>query len=76
MLVLAQGEEPPDRGLRADFDSSGRVDLEDFFLFADAFGSTDESMGWDPAFDLDASQIVDFDDFFLFADAFGTTAEQ
>jgi len=75
VLVLAPGEEPPAPQLTADFDSSGRVDLEDFFLFADAFGSTDESLGWDSAFDLDASQIVDFDDFFLFADAFGTTVE-
>ncbi len=75
VLVLAPGEEPPGPELPADFDSSGRVDLEDFFLFADAFGTTDENLGWDPDFDLDASLIVDFDDFFLFADAFGSTAD-
>ena len=75
VLVVAPGEEPPGPGLPADFDDSGRVDLEDFFLFADAFGTTDQSLGWDSNFDLDASKIVDFDDFFLFADAFGSTAD-
>ena len=50
----------------ADFDASGRVDLDDFFLFVDAFGGTD------PLFDLDPNGQVDFDDFFLFVDAFGS----
>ena len=47
-----------------DFDGSGVVDFGDFFLFADAFGSTDSR------FDLDGSGVVDFGDFFIFADAF------
>ena len=51
-----------------DFDGSGVVDFGDFFLFADAFGSTDSR------FDLDGSGVVDFGDFFLFADAFGQPA--
>ena len=76
VLVLAPGEEPPSSPAGADFDGSGRVDLDDFFLFSDAFGSTQVSPGWDAAFDLDASGTVDFDDFFLFADAFGTTATE
>ena len=33
-------------GLVGDFNGDGRVDLSDFFLFADAFGGTD------PEFDL------------------------
>ena len=48
-----------------DFDGSGVVDFGDFFLFADAFGTTDAR------FDLDGSGVVDFGDFFIFADAFG-----
>ncbi len=51
--------------LTGDFDRSGRVDLADFFLFADVFGSAE------PAFDLDGSGRVDFADFFIFADHFG-----
>ena len=51
-----------------DFDGDGKVDLSDFFLFAEAFG------GSDPRFDLDASGSVDFADFFLFAEHFGQLA--
>lgn len=49
-----------------DFNGDGRTDFVDFFLFADAYGSTN------PKFDLDGSGIVDFADFFKFVDAFGT----
>ncbi|MCC7263677.1 MAG: DUF1565 domain-containing protein [Candidatus Latescibacteria bacterium] len=48
-----------------DFDRSGVVDFDDFFLFADHFG------GQDPVYDLDRGGTVDFNDFFLFADHFG-----
>ncbi len=49
----------------ADFDNTGVVDFDDFFLFADHFG------GQDPLYDLDRGGTVDFNDFFLFADQFG-----
>ena len=49
-----------------DFNGDGRTDFIDFFLFADAFGSTD------PRFDLDGNGRVDFADFFKFVDAFGS----
>ena len=49
-----------------DFNSDGRTDFIDFFLFADAFGGTDAR------FDLDGNGRVDFADFFKFVDAFGT----
>ncbi len=52
-----------------DFDGDGVVGFADFFLFVDAFDSTD------PHFDLDASGRVDFGDFFLFADHFGQPAQ-
>ena len=48
-----------------DFDGSGMVDLDDFFLFADAFGGTGATC------DMDNSGQVDFDDFFIFAEYFG-----
>ena len=51
--------------LSGDFDGSGRVYFDDFFLFADAFG------GNNPQYDLDNSGTVDFDDFVIFADNFG-----
>ena len=48
-----------------DFNGDGRTDFVDFFLFADAYGSTD------PRYDLDGNGVVDFADFFKFVDAFG-----
>ena len=54
-------------GLAGDYDGNGKVDLFDFFLFADAFGGTD------PEFDLTDDGKVDLFDFFVFADAFGST---
>jgi sugar lactone lactonase YvrE len=53
----------------ADFDRDGKVGLEDFFLFAGAFGR--EGIGDNAAYDLDGSGRIDFDDFFLFAARFG-----
>ncbi|MEW6752651.1 MAG: putative Ig domain-containing protein [Candidatus Latescibacterota bacterium] len=53
--------------LRGDFTGDGRVDLDDFFVFADHFGQVDAR------FDLDGSGgAVNMDDFFVFADLFGT----
>ena len=51
-----------------DFDGDGEASFSDFFLFADAFGSSD------PRFDLDESGTVDFADFFLLADYFADPA--
>ena len=56
-------------GITGDFNNSGSVDFEDFFMFADVFGSTN------PAYDLDDSGRVDFGDFFVFADNFGRKDE-
>jgi len=50
-----------------DFDGDGRVNFTDFFLFIDAYGTTDSR------FDINGSGgTVDADDFFLFADQFGS----
>ena len=50
-----------------DIDGSTAVDYDDFFIFADNFGSDAP----DPAADLDQDSDVDYDDFFIFADNFG-----
>ena len=49
-----------------DFNRDGQVNLLDFFLLADAFGSTLRE------YDLDRDGQVDLDDYFLFANAFQT----
>ena len=58
-------------GTSPDFDGTGKVDLDDFFLFAVGFGQ--DPTGDNVRFDLDGNNKIDFDDFFLFAGAFGKT---
>lgn len=51
--------------------SDDRVDFNDFFLFADHFGTVEGQALYDPLYDLSPNHVVDFDDFFIFADNFG-----
>ena len=70
-LTFAIAVSPPTVTLPTDYDGNGRVDLFDFFLFADAFGEpVDEDS---TRFDLDGNGRVDLFDFFIFADSFGAT---
>jgi PKD repeat protein len=62
-------EEKADPG---DFNGDKAVNFDDFFIFADAFGTGEGEAGYDVAKDLTGNGRVDFDDFFLFADLFGT----
>jgi hypothetical protein len=55
-----------------DFNADGRVDFDDFFMFATVFGTERGKPGYDAAYDLDGSGAVDFNDFFAFAAAFGS----
>lgn len=66
----ADGE--PVLGLFSDEDLL--VDFNDFFLFADKFGTRQDGAGFDPRFDLDGDGEVGFNDFFIFADNFGRLA--
>ncbi len=52
-----------------DFNGDGRTDFADFFLFIDAYGTTDAR------FDLDGNGTVDFADFFKFIDAFNPSGQ-
>jgi len=54
-----------DKKVSPDFNEDGFVDFDDFFLFAQAFGTKDSD------FDLTDDGFVDFDDFFVFANEFG-----
>ena len=49
------------------------VDFDDFFLFADHFGTEEGDEGFDLLFDIVTNGSVDFNDFFRFADDFGKT---
>jgi hypothetical protein len=56
-----------ERRMPADFNGDGVVDFSDFFVFANAFGSSNEVV------DLTGDGVVDFSDFFVFVNAFGST---
>ena len=58
-------------GCGPDFNCDDKVDFDDFFLFAAAFGTNQGEVGFDAKFDLSNSGKVDFEDFFIFAAAFG-----
>jgi hypothetical protein len=61
------------------FGQDNSVDFDDFFIFADHFGSTKADDKYEAAFDLNVTGLskdkVDFDDFFVFADFFGRSVE-
>ena len=52
-------------------DDDDDVDLFDFFLFADAFGTEEGETGHDPCADFNEDDTINLFDFFLFADSFG-----
>lgn len=68
MLLVAAALSPAAanaQGRSADFNGDGRVDFDDLFLFAAAFG------GAEARFDLDGDGKVGFSDFYLFVERFG-----
>ena len=60
----------------ADFDGNGTVDIPDFLLFVDHFGSSRGDGTYDAKYDLDSNGVVGIPDFLIFVDFFGQTARQ
>ena len=60
-------------GPDVDFDADGSVGFSDFILFAQHFGTSSDSGGFDSQFDLDGDGEVGFPDFITFSQSFGTT---
>ncbi|MFA6110127.1 MAG: choice-of-anchor D domain-containing protein, partial [Candidatus Latescibacterota bacterium] len=59
--------------IQGDLDGNAEIGFDDFFIFADAFGSTPSSANWNAGADFDGNGEIGFDDFFIFADNFGKT---
>ena len=57
----------------ADFDGDGQVDVADFLLFVEVFGTRSGQENFDPKYDLNGNGIVDVSDFLIFVDSFGKT---
>lgn len=55
-------------------DEDNDVDLDDFFKFADVFGTKLGDADYNPQADFIPNDIIDLDDFFKFADYFGEVA--
>jgi hypothetical protein len=63
-LVTEDPNQPAPR--TGDADGDGDIDLDDFFVFVEAFLTSDAR------FDFDGNDIVNLDDFFEFSEVFGT----
>ncbi|MCZ6633969.1 MAG: hypothetical protein O7G87_11230 [bacterium] len=57
------------RFLDGDFDRNGEVNLRDFILFAEKFGSTFGDNTYDSRFDMDIDGNIGFSDFVLFSES-------
>ena len=67
--LIVYDDDPP--VIFGDFEPDGDVDIIDFGVFADAFGSTDGDGNYNPAADSEPDSDVDIIDFGKFADNFG-----
>lgn len=59
-----------------DFDDNGIVNMADFMLFGEVFGTRSLDAAYNALMDMDSSGGIDVADFLLFANEFGTTCEQ
>ena len=79
VVVVIQPQDSEGNPIAGWFTRTGsQVDFDDFFAFADAFGSSLGDTTFDTLFDISGSNLepdgqVNFDDFFKFADDFGKT---
>lgn len=62
--------------LLPDFDGNGTVDLPDFLLFVERFGTSRGDETYEDRFDLDGDGAIVFSDFLIFASNFGKTVPQ
>ena len=72
LSLFSQDSSPPS----PDFDGNGIVDLPDFLLFVDVFGSKEGDEKYDAKYDLDGNGEIGVGDFLLFMDSFGKTLLQ
>lgn len=57
----------------SDFSGNGVVDIPDFLLFVDVFGSKEGQEKYDAKYDLDGNGEIGIPDFLIFVDNFGQT---
>ena len=67
MSLFSQDSSPPS----ADFNGNGVVDIPDFLLFVDVFGSKEGQERYESKYDLDGNDEIGIPDFLIFVDNFG-----
>ena len=58
-----------------DFDDNGMVNIADFLLFTDVFGTSSSDDNYNALMDMDGNGEIGIADFLLFTSVFGTTCE-
>ena len=65
--LSSQNSSPPS----PDFDGNGVVDIPDFLLFVDVFGTKESEEKYESKYDLDGNGEIGISDFLIFVDSFG-----
>ena len=65
--LFSQNSRPPS----PDFNGNGIVDIPDFLLFVEAFGSKEGQERYESKYDLNGNGEIGISDFLLFVDSFG-----
>lgn len=58
----------------ADLDNDGEVGMLDYYIFADAWGSSVGTANWNPAVDFDSDGVIGFNDYNILGSRWGSTA--
>ena len=67
LSLFSQDSSPPS----LDFNGDGTVDIPDFLIFVDAYGSKEGEEKYDAKYDLDGNGEIGISDFLIFVDDFG-----
>ena len=57
--------------ISGDVDGSGKVNYEDLFALADAYGSYLGDLNWDSRCDINDNDRIEYEDLFALADHYG-----
>ncbi|MYG21682.1 MAG: hypothetical protein F4168_04735, partial [Gemmatimonadetes bacterium] len=72
-VLLYMGQATANTAASADFDGNGVVEVADFLLFVEAFGSRQGHEKYEARYDLDENGVIGIPDFLIFVDHFGKT---
>ena len=72
-VLLYMGQATANTTASADFDGNGVVEVTDFLLFVEAFGSRQGHEKYEAKYDLDGNGVIGIPDFLIFVDHFGKT---